>query len=404
MRYIKIAVPDEFDEESLSGDKLNLVDYNKDGGQSSLPVEIWKPSYHNVLNHGFVGLVDFMGDDMNIVHAARVSYGRGTKKVSSDRGLVRYLMRHRHTTPFEMCEFMFHVKAPIFVFRQWHRHRTASINEYSGRYSVLDSDFYLPELPQTAIQSSNNRQGREDSSITQEEYMAILAAMEQIFNDAYQSYSYMLGAEDDGNCPAPPDAINNRRLWVEECALKAAQQVRERLLEKGETLDQNQAEELIEEKMKEYYAANELAVLDDDFPGLARELARIVLPVATYSQMYWKSNLKNTLHFIGLRSDPHAQWEIRQYSDAMIQLIQPYVPWAVEAFLDYQFEGATLSRIELEAVAHMFEIMPEDASDPDYWNGLLREKGCSMREVNEFMGKLEKGAGPRHFEEFVTKK
>ncbi len=400
MRYIKIGVPDDFDEESLNGDKLSLVNYEKDGSSGSRSVEIWKPKYHNVLNHGFVGLVDFMGDDMNIVHSARVSYGKGTKKVNTDRGLIRYLMRHRHTTPFEMCEFMFHVKAPIFVFSQWHRHRTASINEYSGRYSVLDNDFYMPELSQAAIQSSSNRQGREDTSITKEEYLAILAAMEQVFNDSYHSYQYMLGAEEDGSCPAPPDAINNRRLWVEESALKAAQELRNRLIEKGEEVTEDQAEDIITEKMKEYYAANELAILEDDFPGLARELARIVLPVATYSQMYWKSNLKNTLHFIGLRSDPHAQWEIRQYSDAMLDLIQPYVPWAIEAFLDYQFEGATLSRVELEALAHMFEILPEDAQDEDYWNGLLREKGCSVREVNEFMAKLEKGAGPRHFEEF----
>lgn len=147
--------------------------------------------------------------------------------------------------------------------------------------------------------------------------------------------------------------------------------------------------------MKEYYAANELAILDEDFPGLARELARIVLPLATYSQMYWKANLKNILHFIGLRSDPHAQWEIRQYSDAMLELLRPYVPWAIEAFLDYQFEGVPLSRVELELIAHMFDLI--DEVDEDYINGYLREKGASVREVIEFIGKLKKGAGPRHF-------
>ena len=388
MRYIKLAVPDDFDEESLNGDKLSLVNYAKDGGSGSRPVEVWKPKYHNILNHGFVGLVDFMGDDMNIVHSARVSYGKGTKKVNTDRGLIRYLMRHRHTTPFEMVEFMFHVKAPIFVFRQWHRHRTASINEYSGRYSVLDSDFYVPELPQTAIQSSSNRQGREASSITQEEYLAVLAAMEQVFNDSYQAYEYMLGADDSGTIASPPDAINNRRLWVEESAMKAANELRNRLVKKGEEISDEQAEEIIEEKMKEYYAANELAILEDDFPGLARELARIVLPVATYSQMYWKSNLKNTLHFIGLRSDPHAQWEIRQYSDAMLSLIQPYVPWAIEAFKDYRLNGTTVSALEKDFIKLMMKHAPEVGWNHDALSAWMKSNGASKREIDEFWKKF----------------
>ena len=299
---------------------------------------------------------------------------------------------------------MFHVKAPIFVFRQWHRHRTASINEYSGRYSVLEDDMYLPELAQTATQSTSNRQGREDTGISEQDYLAVLATMEQVFNDSYQSYTYMLGkTSEDGDYPAPPDAINNRKLWVEECALKAAAEVRKRIIadEGEENWTNERSEELIEEKMKEYYAANELAILDDDFPGLARELARIVLPLATYSQMYWKANLKNILHFIGLRSDPHAQWEIRQYSDAMLELIKPYVPWAIEAFLDYQFEGANLSRIELELLAHMFDLL-EDVDD-DYINGFLRERDASVREVTEFIGKLKRGAGERHFKDFFKK-
>lgn len=305
-------------------------------------------------------------------------------------------MRHRHTTPFEMCEFMFHVKAPIFVYRQWHRHRTASINEYSGRYSILDSEMYMPEAAQTALQSTNNRQGRLDAGLTENDYQAILAAMEQVFNDSYQTYTYMLG---DG--AAPPDAINNRKLWVEECALKAATAVRDRIMESGdEEWTPERSQDLIEEKTREYYAANELAVLEDDFPGLARELARIVLPVATYSQMYWKANLKNILHFIGLRSDPHAQWEIRQYSDAMLELIRPYVPWAIEAFLDYQFDGANFSHVELKAIAEMFDLLRTDSGymmDDDYWNGFLREKGASVREVNEFIEKMTKGNKPRKF-------
>lgn len=397
MRYIKIAVPDDFDEDSVNGDQLNLVNYNKDGAQSSVQVSLWEPNYINVLDHGHIGLVDFMGDDMNIVHAARVSYGRGTKRVNTDRGLIRYLMRHRHTTPFEMCEFMFHVKAPIFVFRQWHRHRTASINEYSGRYSILDDDMYMPERANTATQSTSNRQGREAMPVTEQEYLAILAAIEQVFNDSYATYNYLLGSEDEDTAAPPPDAINNRKLWVEESALKAAAEVRKRILEEEgeEEWTAERSEALIEEKMKEYYAANELAILDEEFPGLARELARIVLPLATYSQMYWKANLKNILHFIGLRSDPHAQWEIRQYSDAMLELLRPYVPWAIEAFLDYQFEGTTLSRVELELITHLLDML--DEVDEDYINGYLREKGASVREVVEFIGKLEKGSGPRHF-------
>ncbi len=397
MRYIKIAVPDDFDEESVNGDQLNLVNYNKDGKDGSVAVSLWEPKYINVLDHGHIGLVDFMGDDMNIIHAARVSYGRGTKRVNTDRGLIRYLMRHRHTTPFEMCEFMFHVKAPIFVFRQWHRHRTASINEYSGRYSILDNDMYMPESENTATQSKSNRQGREASSVTEQEYLAVLAAIEQVFNDSYATYNYLLGSEDENAAPSPPDAINKRKLWVEESALRAAADVRKRIIEEEgeEEWTTERSEALIEEKMKEYYAANELAILDKDFPGLARELARIVLPLATYSQMYWKANLKNILHFIGLRSDPHAQWEIRQYSDAMLELLRPYVPWAIEAFLDYQFEGASLSRVELEFISTMFETL--DDVDDDYINGFLRERGASVREVAEFIDKLKKGAGPRHF-------
>ena len=387
MRYIKIGVPDDFDEATL--DNPQLIDYTKDAGGT--PVKLWEPPYINVLDYGFIGLIDFMGDDSTIVNSARVSYGKGTKKVNSDKGLIRYLMRHRHTTPFEMCDFMFHVKAPIFVFRQWHRHRTASINEYSGRYSVMEDHMYLPTHENSAIQSTTNRQGRDDNMLSQEDYTAIVSAAEQAFEDSFATYRYLLGSSDGGS-DTPPDAINKRKLWVEDCALKASAVVRDRMHEKGEDLSDEDAKVLLEEKIKEYYAANELSILDADFPGLARELARIVLPLATYSQMYWKANLKNMLHFIGLRSDSHAQYEIRVYSDAMLELIKPFVPWAVEAFMDYQMDGAQLSKAEVETMKEMVTLLGELSDDDDntkeWLTSTLRGKGASLREVDEFIAKV----------------
>ena len=384
MRYIKIGVPDDFDEEK-QGD-LTLVDYSKDG--TGTKIELWKPPYREVLNHGFIGLVDFMGDDARIVNSARVSYGKGTKKVRQDRGLIRYLMRHRHTTPFEMVELMFHVKAPIFVFRQWHRHRTASINEYSGRYSILEDEMYIPEHQHAAPQSTTNNQGRQENTLDDNDYLAILAAVEQSFQDSYSTYEYLVGST-----ATPPDAINNRRLWIEESAVKAAADVRNRMIESDTELTNEDAEKMLEEKITEYYAANELAVVGPDFPGMAKELARIVLPVATYSQMYWKANLKNLLHFIGLRSDPHAQYEIRVYSDIMLEMITPIVPWAVEAFMDYQFNGANLSTYEVDAVKAMIGIMKNndlvEGGAAEWLTGILTDKGASKREIDEFIAKFD---------------
>ena len=383
MRYIKIGVPDDFDETQI--DNPQIIDYTQD--RTGTPISIWSPVYRNVLNHGFIGLVDFMGDDARIVNSARVSYGKGTKKVRQDRGLIRYLMRHRHTTPFEMVELMFHVKAPIFVFRQWHRHRTASINEYSGRYSILEDEMYIPEHEHAAPQSTVNNQGRQDNTLDDNDYLAVLAAVEQVFQDSYSTYEYLVGST-----KTPPDAINNRKLWIEEAAVKAAAEVRKNMMARDEEFTPEEAEVMLEEKIKEYYAANELAIIGDDFPGMAKELARIVLPVATYSQMYWKANLKNLLHFIGLRSDPHAQYEIRVYSDIMLEMITPIVPWAVEAFLDYQMNGATLSTFELDAIRAMVSIMKNDdliAGGASTWLAdILGEKGASKREIDEFLAKV----------------
>jgi len=225
------------------------------------------------LDHGFVRLIDYMGDDSAIVQAARVSYGKGTKKVRQDRGLIRYLMRHRHTSPLEMCEIKLHAKMPIFVARQWVRHRTASLNEISARYSVLDNEFYLPATQDLATQSDSNRQGRGDV-LSAEQSAAVLALLKRDAEQSYQTYERLLG---------------------------------------------------------------------DEF-GLARELARMDLPVNYYTQWYWKVDLHNLLHFLSLRMDAHAQYEIRVFADAIARIVADWVPLVYEAFLDYRVGGQFLSR------------------------------------------------------------
>ena len=232
-----------------------------------------------VLDHGLVRVIDYMGDDSAIVQAARVSYGRGTKRVQQDAGLIRYLMRHRHTTPFEMCEIKFHVKLPIFVARQWIRHRTASVNEYSARYSILDKEFYLPAPEQLAAQSAANRQGRgevlEGGEATQ-----VLGLLRDDAERTYANYAVML---------------------------------------------------------------NEGEAADPARRGLARELARMNLTLNTYTQWYWKTNLHNLFHFLALRADAHAQYEIRVYADAMLRITEAWVPIAAAAFRDYRLGAITLS-------------------------------------------------------------
>ncbi len=242
-----------------------------------------------VLDHGFVRVIDYMGDDGAIVQAARVSYGRGTKQVSSDRGLINYLMRMRHTSPFEMCELKLHVKLPIFVARQWIRHRTANVNEYSARYSVLDDEFYLPEPKHLASQSKSNRQGRAEA-LQGPEAAAALDALETNAREAYARYVALLNEGDDGE------------------------------------------------------------PLDPDRTGLARELARIALPLNTYTQWYWKIDLHNLLHFSALRADPHAQYEIRAYAEVILDILRRWVPLTYDAFVDYRLEGAELSAKALAVV------------------------------------------------------
>jgi len=245
-----------------------------------------------LLDHGFVRVIDYMGDDAAIVQAARVSYGRGTRRVSEDAGLIRYLMRHRHSTPFEMCEIKYHVKLPIFVARQWIRHRTANVNEYSARYSILDREFYLPAPEHLAAQSAVNRQGRGEV-LSGDAAARVLDLLRDDAARSYDHYVEMLN-EDAQGAPRDPER-----------------------------------------------------------PGLARELARMNLTLNTYTQWYWKIDLHNLLHFLSLRADAHAQYEIRVYAEAMLETVKAWVPIASQAFLDYRLGAVTLSAQMLAAVRRM---------------------------------------------------
>jgi thymidylate synthase (FAD) len=245
-----------------------------------------------VLDRGFLRVIDYMGDDAAVVQAARVSYGRGTKKVSEDRGLIHYLLRHRHSTPFEMCEIKFHVKLPIFVARQWIRHRTANVNEYSARYSVLDNEFYIPAPDQLAAQSVANRQGRGDV-LEGAEAQRVLTLLREDAARSYAHYEEMLNEREDGSR------------------------------------------------------------LDENRQGLARELARMNLSLNFYTQWYWKTDLHNLLHFLSLRADPHAQYEIRVYAERMLEVVAKWVPITYEAFLQHRLHAVTLSAAAMAAVKRM---------------------------------------------------
>ncbi|NQV21149.1 MAG: FAD-dependent thymidylate synthase [Rhodospirillales bacterium] len=271
-----------------------------------------------VLDHGFVRTIDYMGDDGAIVQAARVSYGRGTKKVQEDAGLIRYLLRHRHTTPFEMCEIKFHVKLPIFVARQWIRHRSANVNEYSARYSILDNEFYIPEPDKLAAQSTSNRQGRGDV-LTGDEAVRVMQLLREDSARAYDHYAEMLNENEDG------------------------------------------------------------MGVDPSRQGLARELARMNLSLNFYTQWYWKIDLHNLLHFLSLRADPHAQYEIRVYADVILDIVKRWVPAAYQAFMDYRVGGVGLSAAGLDVVKKLIAGTPVDQAD----------SGLSKREWRELMDVLE---------------
>jgi thymidylate synthase (FAD) len=270
-----------------------------------------------LLDHGFVRCIDYMGDDAAIVQAARVSYGRGTRRVSEDAGLIRYLMRHRHSTPFEMCEIKFHVKLPIFVARQWIRHRMANVNEYSARYSVLDREFYIPAPEHLAAQASSNRQGRGDV-LSGQEAQHVLGLLRDDATRCYDHYADMLNEDAAG------------------------------------------------------------VALDPARPGLARELARMNLTLNTYTQWYWKIDLHNLLHFCSLRADAHAQYEIRVYADAILDMVKAWVPAAFEAFRDYRLGAVTLSAQMLVVLKRMLagEAVEQAGS------------GLSKREWGEMMASL----------------
>jgi len=315
------------------------------------------PNYRPVLNHGFVGLIDKMGTDSSIVQAARVSYGAGTKTVNEDRGLIRYLLRNHHTTPFEMVELKFHVRAPIFVIRQWFRHRTASVNEESARYSEMTDEFYLPESEFIQPQSKNNKQGRA-GVLSDQDRKGVLWVMDAAYEHAHQSYKVLLGDRSgDANGEHFLDAFS---------------------YEDGrEGLD---------------------PLFSDEFNGTARELARAVMPVGAYSEFYWKLNLHNLFNFLRLRADNHAQYEIRVFAEAIIDLVKPLFPVAMEAFEDYVRDSVTLSRMERELLIDLLASAVEQSPV-----GLLcdwiaaaggeaafaKSRGMSKREFTDFRARFK---------------
>jgi thymidylate synthase (FAD) len=272
-----------------------------------------------VLDHGFVRVIDYMGDDAAIVQAARVSYGRGTRRISEDQGLINYLMRHRHTTPFEMCEIKYHVKLPIFVARQWIRHRTANVNEYSARYSILDKEFYIPAPEHLAVQATTNRQGR-GAVIDSEAAQRALDLLRRDAEAAYAGYAELLN-EDASGAPIDP-----RR------------------------------------------------------PSLARELARVNLSLGFYTQWYWKIDLHNLLHFLSLRADPHAQYEIRAYAEVILDTLKRWVPMAHAAFLEYRMNAALISATGLAVIRRLLAGEQVDQAS----------SGLSPREWRELMTVLER--------------
>jgi len=278
-----------------------------------------------VLDHGFVRVIDYMGDDAAIVQAARVSYGKGTKQVSQDKGLIYYLMRHWHTTPFEMCEIKFHIKLPMFVARQWIRHRTANVNEYSARYSILDKEFYIPAAEHLAPQSKINNQGRGAATLSAAESARVLEILKGDSEMVYDHYQELMGQE------------------------------------------------------------SESLAGENDRQGLARELARMNLTMNYYTQWYWKIDLHNLMHFLRLRADSHAQYEIRAYADVMCEVMKQWVPLAYGAFEEYRLGAANISRTGLAVVKRLLagEQVTQEIS------------GLTKREWDELMAALGSGHAPK---------
>jgi len=277
-----------------------------------------------VLDHGFVRVVDYMGDDSSIVQSARVSYGKGTKKVSTDEGLIKYLMRHWHSTPFEMCEIKYHIKLPIFIARQWIRHRTANVNEYSARYSILDKEFYIPEKTQLSAQSTINRQGRGDL-ITGKQADEVLKILKDDATRTYDNYEKLLNERFDGT------------------------------------------------------------IVDENKSGLARELARMNLTLNSYTQWYWKTDLLNLLNFLFLRADSHAQYEIRVYAETMLETVKKWVPITHSAFLDYRVGAISISSKGKIIIQKMIKGEKVDIENSGLskreWNELMNSLGFKERLV-----------------------
>lgn len=278
---------------------------------------LYKPM--EVLDHGFVRVIDYMGDDSAVVQAARVSYGKGTKKINEDAGLIRYLLRHRHTTPFEMCEIKFHIKMPIFIARQWIRHRTANVNEYSARYSVMDNEFYIPTTEQLAAQSTKNHQGRGEESLSDEEAKRVIEILQNDSEQSYAHYQELMNVDSNGD------------------------------------------------------------VIDQNKKGIARELARMNLPINIYTQWYWKIDLHNLMHFLYLRADSHAQYEIREYANAMLDIVKKWVPVTYKAFNDYRVNANEISEQGMNVIRSL--LRGEKISQEN--------SGLNKREWAELMNNLE---------------
>ena len=297
------------------------IEFETQSTRRAVAPELEKILYEplKVLDHGFVRVVDYMGDDAAIVQAARVSYGKGTKQVSQDKGLIHYLMRHWHTTPFEMCEIKFHIKLPIFIARQWIRHRTANVNEYSARYSIMDKEFYIPAAEQLAPQSKINNQGRGAATLSAAESARVLEILKGDSEMVYRHYQELMGQE-------------------------------------SETL-----------------------AGENDRQGIARELARMNLTLNYYTQWYWKIDLHNLMHFLRLRADSHAQYEICAYAHVMCEVMKKWVPLAYGAFEEYRLGAANISKTGLVVVKRMLagEQVTQETS------------GLTKREWDELMEKLK---------------
>jgi thymidylate synthase (FAD) len=300
-------------------EEINQLKKQKQTTIRPVSPELEEILYHpfEVLDHGFVRVVDYMGTDSSVVQAARVSYGSGTKKINADTALINYLIAHRHTTPLEMCEIKFHIKLPIFVARQWIRHRTASVNEYSARYSIMEDEFYIPKAQNLSAQSKINHQGRDETKVLNEqEQKMVLDILKKDSTNSYQNYLKMINQD-----------------------------------EKGE-------------------------VLDSEKEGLARELARMNLPLNCYTQWYWKIDLHNLLHFLNLRADSHAQYEIRVYAEIMLDIVKKWVPHCYQAFIKNNKTGKNFSGPALEIIKKMLngeKVLQENSGlSPREWGELMQ--------------------------------